>query len=106
MLVIEDSNHQEAVVAENLAAYHEFVTPGSYFVVQDTRLGGPARATALGRISLQEAPMRRGRRRGDAGVSGVRLAVRCATPRPCSPLLSLTTTLASLHHKPDNSKSR
>ena len=62
--------------------------------------------SALGRISLQEAPMRRGRRRGDAGVSGVRLAVRCATPRPCSPLLSLTTTLASLHHKPDNSKSR
>ena len=44
VLVIEDSNHQEAVVAENLAAYHEFVTPGSYFVVQDTRLGGPARA--------------------------------------------------------------
>ena len=29
-------------------------------------------------------------------MSGVRLAVRCATPRPCSPLLSLTTTLASL----------
>ena len=44
VLVIEDSNHLVDTVKKNLAAYHGFVTPGSYFIVQDTRLGGPWRA--------------------------------------------------------------
>ena len=39
VLVIEDSDHQKSTVAANLAAYHRFVTPGSYFIVQDTRIG-------------------------------------------------------------------
>ena len=46
VLVIEDSNHQKPTVAENLAAYHRFVTPGSYFIVQDTRIGTAKNAVA------------------------------------------------------------
>ena len=42
--MIEDSNHQKRTVAENLAAYHRFVTPGSYFIVQDTRVVEPVNA--------------------------------------------------------------
>jgi len=47
----QDSNHALEVVRANLAAYQHLVTPGSYFVVQDTKLdrlggaGGPRRAT-------------------------------------------------------------
>ena len=37
-MVIEDSNHQKQVVRANLRAYHKFVTPGSFFLVQDTKL--------------------------------------------------------------------
>ena len=44
VMVIEDSIHLENVVYENLKAYAGFVTPDSYFIVQDTRLGGPAKA--------------------------------------------------------------
>jgi cephalosporin hydroxylase len=47
VLVVEDSNHAYAVVRANLWAYWAFVTPGSYLIVQDTRLGrygGVARA--------------------------------------------------------------
>jgi|EP00970_Alexandrium_tamarense_P007973 cephalosporin hydroxylase len=44
VLVIEDSDHQYSSVKANLDSYHQFVTPGSYMVVQDTRLGDPHRA--------------------------------------------------------------
>ena len=38
VLVIEDSDHKYDHVKDNLDAYATFVTPGSYFIVQDTRL--------------------------------------------------------------------
>ena len=49
VLVMEDSNHEYANVRANIWAYHKFVTPGSYLIVQDTRLGrytGVTRAVA------------------------------------------------------------
>ena len=36
VMIIEDSNHKKDVVLANLRAYHKFVTPGSFFLVQDT----------------------------------------------------------------------
>ena len=45
VLVMEDSNHLKDVVYENLMTYARFVTPGSYFIVQDTRLVQPNQAT-------------------------------------------------------------
>jgi cephalosporin hydroxylase len=44
VLIIEDSNHLLDSVSNNLHAYYDLVTPGSYFVVQDTRLRGPWQA--------------------------------------------------------------
>jgi len=44
VLVIEDSDHQMGHVLSNLEAYAGLVSPGSYYVVQDTRLGGPLNA--------------------------------------------------------------
>jgi len=44
VLVIEDSNHLTEVVGENLRLYARFVSPGSYFIVQDTRLTMPLAA--------------------------------------------------------------
>jgi cephalosporin hydroxylase len=44
VLIIEDSNHEYESVRRNMHAYHELVTPGSYFLVQDTRLGAPIQA--------------------------------------------------------------
>lgn len=48
VVVMEDSNHDYAVVKSNVWAYAKLVTPGSYLIVQDTRLGryyGPSQAT-------------------------------------------------------------
>ena len=39
VLVMDDSNHKLQVVKANLRAYARFVTKGSYFIVQDTRMG-------------------------------------------------------------------
>jgi len=47
VMVIDDSDHSKETVRKNLAAYSQFVTPGSYFVVQDTRIGGPLQAVRL-----------------------------------------------------------
>eukprot|EP00978_Attheya_sp_CCMP212_P037396 scaffold175787_cov51-Attheya_sp.AAC.1 len=44
VLVIEDSNHLYDSVSGNIKAYHDLVTPGSYMIVQDTRLRGPLKA--------------------------------------------------------------
>eukprot|EP00977_Amphora_coffeiformis_P025495 scaffold20209_cov182-Amphora_coffeaeformis.AAC.5 len=44
VLVMEDSNHLYDAVTHNINAYHDLVTPGSYLIVQDTRLGGPHKA--------------------------------------------------------------
>jgi cephalosporin hydroxylase len=44
VLIIEDSNHEYDSVRSNMHAYHELVTPGSYFLIQDMRLGGPLQA--------------------------------------------------------------
>ena len=38
ILVIDDSNHLTEVVLENINAYARFVTPGSYLIVQDTKM--------------------------------------------------------------------
>lgn len=49
VLVIEDSDHKYQHVLANIEAYASFVSPGSYFIVQDTRGGrfpGPADAIA------------------------------------------------------------
>eukprot|EP00662_Eupelagonemidae_sp_cell21_P027641 gene27641-9556_t len=39
VIVIDDADHTYATTEENLRAYAPFVTPGSYFIVQDTRGG-------------------------------------------------------------------
>lgn len=48
VLVMEDSTHEKPVVLANVKAYGQFVTPGSYLIVQDTRCGRwkPADAVA------------------------------------------------------------
>lgn len=38
VMVVEDSSHQDKVVLRNMESYWQFVTPGSYLIVQDTRL--------------------------------------------------------------------
>jgi cephalosporin hydroxylase len=38
VVVIEDSNHLTEVVANNLHAYAQYVTPGSYLIVQDMKM--------------------------------------------------------------------
>ena len=47
ILVMEDSDHTYEHVVDNIFAFARFVTPGSYLIVQDTRMGkfvGPTRA--------------------------------------------------------------
>ena len=43
-MVIEDSNHGVGEVSANLRAYSDFVTPGQFFVVQDTKIDRIAKA--------------------------------------------------------------
>lgn len=38
VLVVEDSTHQSQMVRRNLENYAQFVSPGSYLVVQDTKI--------------------------------------------------------------------
>jgi cephalosporin hydroxylase len=38
VLVMEDGNHLTATVKENINAYAKFVTPGSFLIVQDTKM--------------------------------------------------------------------
>jgi cephalosporin hydroxylase len=38
VMVMEDSNHLTKTVADNLRDFSPFVTPGSYFIVQDTKM--------------------------------------------------------------------
>jgi len=38
IMVIEDGNHRTSAVKANIEAYAQFVTPGSYLVVQDTKM--------------------------------------------------------------------
>lgn len=49
VMVVEDSIHYYQIVLDNITAYWQFVTPGSYMLVQDTKL----------------------QRFGDAGITGV-----------------------------------
>jgi cephalosporin hydroxylase len=51
VMVIEDSDHSAEHVLANVRAYAEFVSPGSFLIVQDTRFGrgvglGPSKAIA------------------------------------------------------------
>ena len=43
-MVIEDSNHGVGEVSANLRAYGDFVSPGQFFVVQDTKIDRIAKA--------------------------------------------------------------
>lgn len=38
VMVMEDSNHKTKSVTDNLNSFAPFVTPGSYFIVQDTKM--------------------------------------------------------------------
>jgi cephalosporin hydroxylase len=38
VVVMDDSNHHTKVVSENLLNFSPFVSPGSYFIVQDTKM--------------------------------------------------------------------
>ena len=44
VMVIEDSNHGVGEVSANLRAYGDLVTPGQFFVVQDTKIDRIAKA--------------------------------------------------------------
>jgi cephalosporin hydroxylase len=65
-MVIEDSNHGVGEVSANLRAYGDLVTPGQFFVVQDTKIDRIAKAgpAATVRAFLAEDSIdRRGRPR-------------------------------------------
>ena len=60
--LLQDSDHREEHVADNIKAYAPFVSIGSYLVVQDTRLGrfkGPSQAISRF-LEEQQERLRRG----------------------------------------------
>jgi cephalosporin hydroxylase len=55
VLVVADSDHSEAHAACELEVYHSIVTPGSYFIMEDTNIGGSGPRSAVEKFLMKHA---------------------------------------------------